>query len=147
MASKLLRFYVGALFYLFKQSYMVKTFYQEEDGRWYIDLPDYIESGLGSKANLEMVAGADTFLSALAQGDTRITIKFDDKEFDTHTVHLVRSSNQGYIPELMDDPELDAGAWYTVKNNDHNLWLCPVTLYLFNNTYPENIFIQRIKSF
>jgi len=121
---------------------MVKNFYQEEDGRWYIDLPEYIESGIGTKSNLEMVAGADTFLSTLAQGETSITLKFTDEEFVDHDVELIRSSNHGYTSELMDDVELDAGAWYTVKDNDHNLWLCPVVLYLFNNTYPQNIFIQ-----
>jgi hypothetical protein len=121
---------------------MVKNFYQEEDGRWYIDLPEYIESGVGTKSNLEMVAGADTFLSTLAQGETSITLKFTDEEFVDHDVELIRSSNHGYTSELMDDVELDAGAWYTVKDNDHNLWLCPVVLYLFNNTYPQNIFIQ-----
>jgi hypothetical protein len=121
---------------------MVKNFYQEEDGRWYIDLPEYIESGVGTKSNLEMVAGADTFLSTLAQGETSITLKFTDEEFVDHDVELIRSSNHGYTSELIDDVELDAGAWYTVKDNDHNLWLCPVVLYLFNNTYPQNIFIQ-----
>jgi hypothetical protein len=121
---------------------MVKNFYQEEDGRWYIDLPEYIESGVGTKSNLEMVAGADTFLSTLAQGETSITLKFTDEEFVDHDVELIRSSNHGYTSELIDDVELDSGAWYTVKDNDHNLWLCPVVLYLFNNTYPQNIFIQ-----
>jgi hypothetical protein len=123
---------------------MVKNFYQEEDGRWYIDLPEYIESGVGTKSNLEMVAGADTFLSTLAQGETSITLKFTDKEFVNHDVELIRSSNHGYTSELIDDVELDAGAWYTVKDNNHDLWLCPVVLYLFNNIYPKNIFIQII---
>jgi hypothetical protein len=123
---------------------MIKNFYQEEDGRWYIDLPEYIESGVGTKSNLEMVAGADTFLSTIAQGETSITLKFTDEEFVNHDVELIRSSNHGYTSELIDDVELDAGAWYTVKDNDHDLWLCPVVLYLFNNTYPKNIFIQII---
>jgi hypothetical protein len=121
---------------------MVKKFYQEENGRWYIDLPEYIESGVGTKANLEMVAGADTFLSTLAQGERTITIEFTNEHFDGHDVQLIRSSNYGYTSELIDEAELDAGAWYTVKDNNHDLWLCPVVLYLFNNTYPENIFIK-----
>jgi hypothetical protein len=121
---------------------MVKKFYQEENGRWYIDLPEYIESGVGTKSNLEMVAGADTFLSTLAQGGSSITLKFTNEDFDGYDLQLIRSSNHGYTPELLDEAELDAGAWYTVKDNNHDLWLCPVVLYLFNNTYPENIFIQ-----
>ena len=121
---------------------MTHKFYQEEDGRWYIDLPEYIESGVGTKSNLEMVAGADTFVSTLAEGKSEITLRFTDEHFISHDVELIRSSNHGYTPELIDEAELDAGAWYTVKDNNHDLWLCHVVLYLFNNTYPENIFIQ-----
>ena len=128
-----------------------KRFYQEEDGRWYIDLPEYIESGVGTKSNLEMVGGADTLLSKLAEGKSEITLKFTDESFDDHHVHLIRSSDYGYEPELIDEPEFDAGGWYhyydkkkwyEFKPNANTVWLCPVTLYLFNNIYPENIFIQ-----
>ena len=128
-----------------------KRFYQEEDGRWYIDLPEYIESGVGTKSNLEMVAGADTFLSRLAEGKTTITLKFEDEPFEGHTINIIRSSDYGYSPELTDDMELDPGGWYhyydkkkwyQLKPTCHTLWLCSVTLYLFNNTYPKNIFIQ-----
>jgi hypothetical protein len=128
-----------------------KRFYQEEDGRWYIDLPKYIESGLGSKSNLEMVAGADTFLSRLAQGETTITLKFADEPFDGHLIHIIRSSDYGYSPELTDDMKLDPGGcyhyydkkkWYQLKPTQHDLWLCSVTLSLFNYSYPKNIYIQ-----
>jgi hypothetical protein len=130
---------------------MTHKFYQEEDGRWYIDLPEYIESGVGTKSNLEMVAGADTLLSKLAEGKSEITLKFTDESFDGHHVHLIRSSDYGYEPEDIDDIEFDAGGWYhyydkrkwyELKPNVNSVWLCRVTLYLFNNTYPENIFIQ-----
>ena len=86
---------------------MVKKIYQEEDRRWYIDLPEYIESGIGSKANLEMVADANTLMSALAQGDTTIKLKFTDTEFEGYHVHLIRSSDYGYRSELTDDIEFD----------------------------------------
>ncbi|WP_395810102.1 DUF6717 family protein [Daejeonella sp.] len=130
-----------------------KRFYQEEDGRWYIDLPEYNESGVGTKSNLEMVAGADTFLSRLAEGKTTITLKFEDEPFEGHTINIIRSSDDGYTPELTDDMELDSGGWYhyydkkkwyQLKPTCHTLWLCSVTLYLFNYTYPKNIFIQII---
>ena len=128
---------------------MIKRFYKEEDERWYLDLPEYIESGVGTKSNLEMVAGADTLLSELAQGETTITLKFKDESFDGHLIHLIRSSDYGYSPE----PELDGGGWYhyydkkkwhQLRPTFHNVWLCPVTLYLYNNTYPKNLFIQKL---
>jgi hypothetical protein len=36
------------------------SFTKENDGLWYVDQPDFIELGLGTKGNLLMVAGADT---------------------------------------------------------------------------------------
>jgi len=132
---------------------MTNQFYQEIDGRWYIDLPEYIESGVGTKSNLEMVAGADTLLSKLAEGKSEITLKLTDTDFDGYNVHLIRSSDYGYQPEDIEDIEFDTGAWYhyhdkrkwyELKPNVNDLWLCPVVLHLFNNTYPQNIFIQII---
>ena len=132
---------------------IVNKFYQEEDGRWYLDLPEYIESGTGTKANLEMVAGADTLLFKLAQGETTITLKFTDESFDGHLIHLIRSSDYGYSPELIAEPEVDAGGWYhyydkkkwyQLRPRYHNIWLCSVTLYLYNKTYPKNLYIQKL---
>ena len=130
---------------------MTHRFYQEEDGRWYIDLPEFIESGLGSKANLEMVAGADTLMSKLAQGKSEITLQFQDTKFEGYEIELIRSSDSYYGVDDIEDIELDAGGWYhyydkkkwyQLRPVQHILWLCPVTLYLFNNTYPKNIFVQ-----
>jgi hypothetical protein len=133
-----------------------KRFYQEDDGRWYIDLPEYIQSGLGTKANLEMVAGADVLMSELAQGKSEITLKFTDTEFDGYHVQLIRTSDYGYTPEDIDDTEFGTGGWYhyydkrkwyQLKPNVNSLWLCPVTLFLFNNSFPENIFIENLTIF
>lgn len=41
------------------------TFYKDEYGGWYMDLPEYLEQG-GSKGDLAMVAGADTMLDSIA---------------------------------------------------------------------------------
>jgi hypothetical protein len=134
----------------------VYKFYQEEDGRWYIDLPEYIQSGLGTKANLEMVAGADVLMSEMAQGKSEITLKFTETEFNGYQVQLIRSSNYGYAPEGIDDIEFDTGGWYhyyekrkwyQLRPKVNSLWLCPVTLFLFNNPYPENIFIENLTIF
>jgi hypothetical protein len=44
------------------------SFTKENDGLWYVDQPDFIELGFGTKGNLLMVAGADTLLDALLTG-------------------------------------------------------------------------------
>ena len=41
------------------------SFYKES-GIWYADLPAFLEAGLGTKSNLMMVDGADTFLDYLS---------------------------------------------------------------------------------
>lgn len=48
----------------------VKFRFVEEDGRWYVDYPEYP----GPKANLEMVLGADHLLWDLAGDKTDITL-------------------------------------------------------------------------
>lgn len=117
-----------------------KRFYQEADGRWYIDLPEYIKAGFGTKANLEMIAGADLLLTNLADGRPELFISFNETPFEGYTVHLKRSSDYGYDHIL--DPDEDPGGWYDVMGENRSLWLCPVTLYVFNGCYPPNIFIQ-----
>lgn len=36
--------------------------FYKENGLWYADLPEFLELGLGTKSNLLMVDGSDTFL-------------------------------------------------------------------------------------
>ena len=67
-------------------------FYKEPDGRWYIDLPEYMEQG-GDKADLEMVEGADTFLDLIAQGKTNVYALLDEKPFE-QSEQLFRSNRE-----------------------------------------------------
>lgn len=45
-------------------------FYKEADERWYVELPEW----KGSKADLEMVAGADTMLNYMSEGEDHINL-------------------------------------------------------------------------
>jgi hypothetical protein len=132
----------------------IKSFYQDPDGRWYIDLPEYIESGLGTKGNLEMVSGADTMLSNLANGEKRITLQFSPDPFHEYDLELgrVKKPKDGQwwyntaTTAIADTLGLNdyMGAWYKVKENDHELWLCPVTMYVFGGKYPKNIYVKKM---
>lgn len=123
---------------------IIKRFYKDPDNRWYIDLPEYIDAGLGDKANLEMVAGADLLLDKLANDKNDVLVRFNDTFFDGYEIELSQSSQHGYDDIL--EPEDDPGGWYTIKDTNTHLWLCPVTLYVFNGAYPKSIFLQVIKS-
>ena len=112
-------------------------FYKEIDLRWYADLPEYIASG-GTKADCEMVCGADDWLDILSQGESEITLVLDTEPFKGAEVLNLDRTDYGF-PVL--------GATYrmtTYKSVDYSnqtLWLCPVTLFVFGE-YPKKIFYR-----
>jgi hypothetical protein len=132
---------------------ITKRFYKE-NGMWYIDLPEYLEAGLGTKNNLLMVAGADTLLDILSNNGTEITIEFGDERFDGCNVQLdfnEMGKDQALLDAIGHAP-VDYGAYYSAYNTQwlgyefkiSSVWLCPVTQYVFGGGYPERIFLKHI---
>ena len=118
----------------------------KEKGIWYADLPEFLEAGLGSKGNLMMVDGADTFLDLLAQGKDTITLTISSKPFPgwETKMHKIRVGLNSTLLELIGHAPVDYGAYYKVTqmnggSYDHQLWLCPVAEYVFGN-YPQEIY-------
>ena len=126
------------------------SFYKES-GLWYADLPEFLELGLGTKANLLMVDGSDRFLDLLSSNGSKATVKLSTKSFEDQTIKLDKLKiglNQDLLDKIGHAP-VDYGAYYNVavyKNKpfQHTLWLCPVTEYVFEGQYPENIFLQLL---
>jgi hypothetical protein len=115
---------------------MVLKFYREEDDKWYVDLPEYIEAG-GDKESLEMVFGADEFLEKLVNGaENEVTLEIAtnayDSCYDSRMKALIKSNNK-----------LDSGAFYVIDSADHVMWLCDVVKYLFGE-FPEIIYFRVI---
>jgi len=121
-----------------------RRFYKE-DGRWYIDLPEYIDAG-GKKGDLQMVAGADTWLEILSENTGDVTIKFSNAKFDDYQDSMAQSLYfaGGWEAQDVSPSEIDDGKWYTTTSG-HNLWLCPVTKFVFWGDYPKVIFYSVIK--
>ena len=121
----------------------------KEHNIWYADLPEYLENGLGIKANLMMVDGADTFLDYLSKNGTKATLLISQHPFDNYDAVLsreFRGLNRALLDEIGHAP-VDYGAYYQVTTYKgqpfaHRLWLCPVTEYVFNGFYPRNIYIK-----
>jgi len=112
---------------------MVKTykFYKEEDNRWFIDLPEWIEQG-GDKDALEMILGADTFLEILSKMTHEVHVTFSDEPFE------------GYLYELDKTAEDELGAEYLVLSPliyPLEVWLCPVTQFVFGR-FPDKIYLR-----
>lgn len=128
------------------------SFYKEF-GIWYADLPAFLEAGMGTKANLMMVDGSDTFLDYLSNNSGKATIKLSTDHFEESDA-VLNKIRIGMNKGLLDDvghAHVNYGAYYhvdTFKGTtiNHQLWLCPVTEYVFEGGYPETIFIQLINN-
>lgn len=117
---------------------MKRIRFVKEIGLWYADLPEFLEQGLGTKNNLLMVDGADTFLDLLSSGGERITLDISLVEFEGYYAKMekvVMGKNQELLDAVGHEP-VEYGAYYKVSELDgksfsHSLWLCPVTEYVF----------------
>jgi hypothetical protein len=126
--------------------------FNKENGIWYIDLPEFIELGLGNKNNLMMVDGADTFLDKISNNGTTVKVKVSTKKYDGFEARISminKGMNQDLLVQKGHAP-VDYGAYYKLDvfngaQSDHILWLCPVTEYVFGGSYPEKIWINVIK--
>lgn len=108
-------------------------FYKEADNRWYVELPEWE----GSKADLEMVAGADMMLDYMAEDSNEVQAYLSIEPFEgADVLQFQRLAT-----------EIDNGAFYLMPKYlgiDLNLelWLCDVTKWLFGN-FPETIYLQK----
>ena len=113
-------------------------FYKEPDGRWYIDLQQYLEQG-GDKADLEMVAGADTFLDIIANGQANVYAQLSDEPFGQSDQLFLKTTGEF------------SGAYYKlekyrdIKFDDFEMWLCDVTAYVFQGKFPDIIYFKVVE--
>ena len=133
------------------------SFYKKEN-RWYADLPAYISAG-GTEADCVMVAGADTLIDKLCENmrimfPVRMFVEIDTQPFtvnsktpDTHIkLEDIKSTTEEFLLEY-NHPKVDFGGHYIADiingvESYHKLWLCPVTLHVFPNGYPESLWIR-----
>jgi hypothetical protein len=141
-------------------SYNIKTpventdtqilFFVKEAETWFLDFPEFLNAGLGTRSNLMMVDGADTFLDLLCEGQSRVTLHISIKPFigwQTKLQKIGLGLNSQLLNSIGHAP-VEYGAYYQVtelqrKPYNHQLWLCPVTEYIFGE-YPEQIFLSVI---
>ena len=112
------------------------TFVKEE-GRWYVDLPAFIETGAGTKDDLEMVAGADKLCDELSDGGNRLTVTISTSPFKGADFSIQRMNNGR-----------TEGRDYDAYHKGHfifTIWLCPVLLYVMGR-YPEIVYFKKHES-
>lgn len=107
-------------------------FYKDPDNRWYADIPEFP----GTKAELEMVAGADNLLDLIAEDSNECHVYFSDKSFaDANLMYLA-----GKTPDIV-------GANYTILtyeniNINRDIWLGDVLYFVFDDA-PEIIYFKK----
>jgi len=108
-------------------------FYKEADERWYVELPEWE----GSKADLEMVAGADTMLNYMAEGNDHVNLYLSEEAFDgADKLEFIRMAT-----------EIGNGAHYIMKSYagiEFNLdvWICDVCRFVFGKM-PMEIYLSK----
>lgn len=105
-------------------------FYRDDSG-WYIDFPEFIDQGLGTKADLAMISGADQMLDYLSGGSNIVELTFSNRELPNARFHLKMFAHTVW------------GATY--KTNIDlvpQVWICNVSKVIFGDKHPINIFVK-----
>ena len=105
---------------------MRKTFeFVKVGGVWFYWWPDFD----GDPGELAMVGGADNLLDSLDDRFVRLQM------VDPSVAKIVLSKIE----------EDENGATYLCKSKNYNdrVWICPVTLLVFNE-YPQNIYLSEL---
>ena len=111
-------------------------FYKDPDIRWYVDLPEWT----GTKAELEMVAGADTMLEYMAEGSDEVTLSISEEPFE--------GGDSLVFKELA--IELGNGAYYYFENYrgitiNLDIWLCDVVKFVFGD-FPKILYVSHYEN-
>jgi len=110
-------------------------FIKEETGRWYIDLPEWT----GDKAELQMVAGADTMLDYVANGNNEVELILSETIFEgANSLKLLHDYGK----------ETGGGGIYLLEEYEgevlnQEMWLCEVTEWVFGRL-PEVIYFKKV---
>jgi hypothetical protein len=123
---------------------MIHRFYKDNEG-WFIDLPEFLELGLGTKGNLAMVAGADRLLDELSGNGNEVTLEFYSEPFGGFE-HRMIMDDMGMDEEVLEGygHPIQIGGYYHRESDGFQIWLCPVTRFVFGGEYPENIYLKVI---
>lgn len=97
--------------------------------RWYVELPEW----KGSKADLEMVSGADVMLEYLSKGGKSVEVEISERPSQDADIILIAVDEEGnYIATDLHD--------YYFKTV-LNVWLCEVTLFVYGY-YPTQLYLK-----
>jgi hypothetical protein len=105
--------------------------FTKEKMDWFAVIPEWE----GSRADLQMVAGADTFLEVLCQGEWDVWLTLSDEPFP---------NNEYEVLTLLREDDDIGGGHYILENYkgiefNIEMWLCDVTKFVFGRM-PKKIY-------
>ena len=115
---------------------MTIRFYRR-DNRWFADLPLYLEAG-GTEDDCELIAGADEWLDIVSNYKDSVYLRISD----------IESLQEKLVLHEVDNAQFGCGAIYVIQEYqdqviNKEIWLCPVTLFIFGY-YPPIIFYSKM---
>jgi len=114
-------------------------FYKKE-GSWFVDLKFWPFS----KYYLAMVCGADKLLDKLSEGKDEVLIQYSKNGFFDYDGILQRDyiiDDNYMFGAIYDLKYMDIDDYSCDGNKKNNIFLCPVTLFIFF-IYPKEIFFK-----
>ena len=129
-----------------------KRFYKENN-LWYIDLPEFLNAGLGTKANLLMVDGSDKMLDILSRDTGEVVLQFSNCGVD-HIDARMQMRLEGMNPRILAETHhapITHGRYYETtayfadaQTQTLMTWLCPVAEWVFGGYYPIMIDVEVV---
>lgn len=107
-------------------------FYKAPKGTWWLDSEEYILQG-GDPRDLQMVAGADDFLELMSEDSGEVKLQISEQKVKDF-----------YELKRVDEIPTVAGRYYYDDQSECLMWLCPVTLWVFEGRYPEIIYYKPV---
>jgi len=130
----------------FKNAKAKNLSFYNENGKWYIDLPYYLNNGFGRKENLIVGNGVDEFLNIISKNSASVQvfvsiIRYDG--FEARLSLIKRDINQ------IDYPKFENGAYYKLDvfngfEKNQIMWLSDIFKYVFGGHFPNKIWIRVI---
>lgn len=114
--------------------HFVMSFSRDENGYWFADVPHWPRQ---FHDNLEMVAGADDYLTAVCSGANKVKLE----------VSTVAPENPGEWTVFSKTHETLMGGTYSVENcpvYHKKVWLCNVTKFVLGQ-HPQTIWVKVLR--
>jgi hypothetical protein len=127
-----------------KGSIYTLSFTKENDGKWYIDFPNWPFD----HHNLMMVAGADKLCKELSYDGRHTKVEVMIANSEKEELEMTKTHKYTDVIAIREDYSITGGANYKASSDYREItpkfWLCPVTLFVLGH-YPKYLRIRKVE--